>query len=168
LDTIEAILTRRSIRKYDPDKPVSEEYIKLILKAGMSAPSAMNFQPWNFVVINKRSVIDQIPIFHPYATMVKYAPLVIAVCAEIDKSPGFWEQDCSAATENMLLAAHSLGLGAVWLGTYPIDERIDGVRKLLNIPDNIMPMSLISIGHPLQSKPAEDRFDAQKVHYNTW
>jgi len=168
LETIEAIFSRRSIRKYDIDKKVSDEAVNLLLKAAMQAPSAMNKQPWHFIVIKNREIIKHIPSFHAYASMLKYAPLVIAVCGDIEESPNFWDQDCSAATENILLAAHALGLGAVWLGTYPVDDRVTGVRNLLDIPDNIMPLSLISIGHPLEPKPSENSFNPEKLHFDKW
>jgi nitroreductase len=168
LEAIEAIFSRRSIRKYDTEKQVSDKEMDILIRAGMQAPSAMNIQPWHFVVIKERNIIDQIPAFHTDASMLKYASLVIAVCGNIGESPYFWDQDCSAATENILLAAHALGLGAVWLGTYPIEDRINGTKKLLDIPDDIMPFSLISIGRPLEPKPFEDKFNPERLHFNKW
>ena len=169
MNTIEAIMTRRSIRKYTA-QPVSSETIRKLLEAAMSAPSAANEQPWQFIVINERHLLDQIPGFHLYAAMVKDVSAAVLVCgdATLDKHQGFWVQDCSAATQNLLLAAHDLGLGAVWLGIYPREERIHGMRKLLELPDHVIPLALIPIGYPAQKPPREDRFREERVHYNRW
>ncbi len=112
METIEAIMTRRSVRKYTSQE-VSEEQVEQLLRAGMQAPSANNGQPWHFVVIRDRAILDEIPKFHPYAQMLKSAPLAILVCADLahTNSPDYWMVDCSAATENILLAAHVLGIG---------------------------------------------------------
>ena len=142
MEALEAILSRRSIRRYT-DKPVPPEVLKNMLAAGMSAPSASNFQPWQFIIITERKLLDEIPEFHPHAVMLTEAPLAILVCG----SPGtsrYWQQDCAAATENILLAAHAQGLGAVWLGVYPREERVKGLRQLLNVPEDYVPMSLIT------------------------
>jgi nitroreductase len=169
MDAIEAILTRRSVRKYT-DEPVSEADIKMMLEAAMSAPSANNRQPWAFVVIDERSILDQIPDVHPYSRMLKQAPLAILVCGVPgrEKHPGFWVQDCSAATQNLLLAARALGLGAVWLGVHPREERVQGIRGLLSIPDEIVPLALLSIGHPAVEQKRADRYDQARVHRNGW
>ncbi len=169
MEGFETIVTRRSIRKYTAE-PVSEELIKKLLDAAMSAPSAGNQQPWHFVVVTDRAVLDEIPKVHVHAQMVKGAPLAIAVCADTaaEKHKGFWIQDCAAATQNILLAAHALGLGAVWLGVHPRDERVAGVSKLLGLPANVVPLSLISIGYPAEEKPRADRYDEARVHRNRW
>lgn len=166
---LETILKRRSIRKYKSES-VPEDKVKQLLQAAMAAPSAGNQQPWHFVVINNRTKLDEIPKFHPYAQMVKEAPLAILVCGdtENEKHKGFWVQDCSAATENLLLAAQALGLGAVWVGVYPRDERVQGFRQLLNIPEGIMPFALVPVGYPAESKQPADRFDESRVHLNSW
>jgi nitroreductase len=166
---LESLLKRRSIRKYT-DEPVPEELIKEILKAAMSAPSAKNFQPWEFIVINDREILDQVPQFHAYSRMILEAPVAIAVCGNLEKDQniGWWVQDCAAATENILIAVQSKGLGAVWLGIYPLEERINGLRKLLNLPEHIMPWSLIPIGYPGEEKRPANRFDQSKIHYNGW
>jgi nitroreductase len=167
MDAIEAILTRRSIRRYT-GKKVSARVVEELLKAGMSAPSANNSQPWHFVVINDRQILDRIPAFHAYSSMLYFAPVAIAVCGDSKISVLYWVQDCSAATQNILLAAHTRGLGAVWLGIYPIEERVRALQKLLNLPEQIVPLSLISLGYPAANKPPENRFNPARVHQNRW
>jgi len=168
MDTLEAILTRRSIRRYT-SKKVPSELITEILRAAMSAPSASNEQPWHFVVIDDHKILDEIPRFHPYADMLPEAPLAILVCVDlIPQREGFVVQDGSAATQNLLLAAHAKALGAVWLGIYPLEERIEGMRKLTNLPTHIVPLALIALGYPAESIPREDRYQPQRVHANKW
>jgi len=169
MDTIEAILTRRSVRKYE-DKPVSDEIVRQLLQAAMAAPSAANEQPWQFVVIKERKTLIQIPSFHPNSHMLKQAALAILVCEDpsLEVYSGRGPLDCSAATVNILLAAHSLGLGAVWVGIYPVEERINGIRRLLGIPSDVNPISLVSIGYPDEKLPREDRFKPERVHYDRW
>ncbi|MDH5795852.1 MAG: nitroreductase family protein [Candidatus Bathyarchaeota archaeon] len=169
MDAVEAILSRRSIRKYT-SKPVPDELIEELLRAAMSAPSAGNEQPWHFVVIRDRRILNEIPKFHDYSQMLNEASVAVLVCADLkeQRHEGFWIQDCSAATQNILVAAHARGLGAVWLGVYPVQKRIDGLRKLLGIPDHVMPLSLISIGYPAEQKPTADRYDASRIHNDHW
>ena len=169
MDVIQTILSRRSIRKYT-SQPVPQELIDELLKAAMSAPSAGNEQPWHFVVIRDRKVLNEIPKSHPYSKMLKEASAAILVCGDLEEErhKGFWIQDCSAATQNILIAAHAKGLGAVWLGVYPREERIDGLRKLLGIPEHVMPLSLISIGYPAEQKPPADRYDTSRIHNDRW
>lgn len=169
MNTLEAIHTRRSIRKYT-SAPVSEEAIKSLLAAAMSAPSAGNEQPWQFVVITERTVLDKIPTVSPYAGMCREAPVAILVCGDLtlEKFPGFWVQDCSAAAQNLLLAAHDLGLGAVWTGIYPMEDRVKGFRGLLGLPEHVVPLALIPVGHPAQELSSQDRFREDRVHYNKW
>lgn len=169
MEAVEAILTRRSIRSYK-DTAIPEEEIELLLKAAMAAPSANNHQPWEFVVINKRETLDDIPKFHPYSKMLLQAPLAILVCGDktkVDHS-GYLSLDCSAATQNLLLAAHARGIGAVWLGVYPREDRMDGMAKLVNLPEHIVPLALISLGYPEKGKEPSNRFDTAKVHQNSW
>ena len=166
---MDAILTRRSIRHYTA-QPVAEELITGFLKAAMAAPSAGNEQPWEFVVLTERTILDRIPSFHPYAAMLKEAPAAILVCGDLarEKHEGYWVQDCSAATENILIAVNEEGLGAVWLGIYPREERVRGLRQLLSIPETIVPFALVAIGYPAEKKEPADRFDASRLHYNSW
>jgi len=163
------ILSRRSIRKYTAE-PVTDEQVVELLKAAMSAPSAGNQQPWQFVVVRSQEILDAIPTVHPHAAMTPHASVVIAVCGDLSnlKYEDRWVQDCSAATENVLLAAHERGLGAVWLGVYPTETRVEGVRQLLRLPEHVIPLALVSVGHPAESPPPADRFDAGRVHYDRW
>jgi len=168
MEAMEGILTRRSIRRYTGQK-VSDELIKEILQAAMSAPSTGNGQPWHFVIIDDRRIFEEIQKFHHYASMLKKAPLAILVCVDRNvNQEGFIVQDGSAATENLLLAAHAKGLGAVWLGIYPLEERIAAMRKLLALPDTILPLALISIGYPAEKIRGQDRFKPARIHKNRW
>jgi len=169
MDTLDAIFTRRSIRKYT-DKAVPEELVTNLLKAAMAAPSAGNEQAWQFIVIREREILDAIPKFHPYTAMLKYASIAILVCGDLtlEKIKGYWVQDCSAATQNLLLAATTLGLGAVWTGVYPLEDRVSGMRKLLHLPEHVIPLSLVPIGFPAEQPGRADRFNAERVHSDTW
>jgi len=169
MEATEAILTRRSIRKY-VDRAVPEETIETLLRAAMAAPSAANQQPWQFVVIQDRAVLDAVPSVHPHAPMAAHAPLAIVVCgdAEFAKHEGFWAQDCAAATENLLVAANAVGLGAVWCGVYPDSGLIGGVRQLLGLPEHVTPLCLIVIGYPDEERPPADRFDPSRIHRDRW
>jgi nitroreductase len=169
MDTLEAIYTRRSVRGFTND-PISEVDVKDLLKAGMQAPSAKNEQPWHFVVIDKPDILHAIPSFHPYAKMLLDAPLAILVCSDqkLTLKPASWVQDCSAATQNILLAAHAKGLGAVWLGIYPDEARVQGMETLLELPPNIRPMALVALGHPTLRPEPVDRYNPSRVHHNGW
>jgi nitroreductase len=169
MDTLEAIHTRRSVRRYE-DRPVPEELVKRLLAAAMNAPSARNAQPWQFVVIDDRSMLAEIAVVNPNAQMARHAPLAILVCGDLglELSAGYWVVDCAAAVENLLLAAHALGLGAVWTGIYPRQERMDGLRRLANLPDNVIAHSLVLLGYPAEQPPPRDSFRAERVHRNGW
>jgi nitroreductase len=166
---MDEIFKRRSIRKYT-NAPVPEEKLKEIIRAGMSAPSAGNEQPWRFIVINERSVLDSIPKVHPYSHMLASCSVAILVCGDLtlEKHKGFWVQDCAAATENMLIEAVAQGLGSVWLGVYPREDRVSGIRKLLNLPEHVIPLSLLPLGFPAEEKPPKGNFDASRIKYNRW
>lgn len=166
---MEAILTRRSIRSYTSDA-VPDNVLKELLKAAMAAPSADNEQPWHFMIIKDRNTLNQIPTVHPYAKMIKKAPVAILVCGDLDLAVHgeMWVQDCSAATENILIAVQSKGLGAVWLGVYPREERINGLRRLLQIPNRIIPFALIPIGYPAEQKPPSNRYREDRIHHDIW
>jgi nitroreductase len=169
MDALETIHTRRSIRKYE-DKPVPDELVRKLLAAAMSAPSACNQQAWQFVVITDRELLAEVPKINPHAAMAKDAPLAILVCGDLglEKMPGYWVVDCAAAVENLLLAAHALGLGAVWTGVYPRKERMDGLRELLDLPQTIAPHALVPVGYPAESLPREDRYQEERVHRDRW
>jgi nitroreductase len=169
MDAIEAILTRRSIRRYTK-KSLPDSLIRKILEAGMSAPSAGNEQPWQFILIRDQGILNQIPSFHNHAEMLKQAAAGIVVCCDkqLEKHTGMGIQSCSAATQNMLLAVHAQGWGGVWLGIYPREERINGLKELLHIPDHVVPISLVSIGYPAEHKPRAERFKESRIHYDHW
>ena len=166
---MEEIFTRRSIRKY-MDKDIEAEKIRKLLEAGAAAPSAGNEQPWHFIVIKDRKRLDHLAEIHPYAKMLKDAPLAIAVCADLDKQKydGFWVQDCSAATQNILLEAVSLDLGAVWLGCHPAEDRERVISNFLELPENTKTFSLISIGYSAEKKESADRLTDDIIHYEKW
>ena len=169
MDALTCLMTRRSIRKYAPGA-VADDMVKKLLAAAMAAPSAGNSQPWHFVVIRARAPLDELANFHPYAKLLREAPLAVLVCADPakEKYKGFWVQDCSAATMNLLLAAHALGLGAVWVGVYPEADRMENFRKLLGLPAEVMPLSLVPVGHPAAKAGEADRFAADRVHADRW
>lgn len=169
MELLEALHTRRSIRKYT-DKPVSDENIETILQAAMTAPSAGNQQPWQFIIITDRAILDKLASVHPYVGMLKDASLAVLVCGDLslEKFAGYWVIDCSAAIQNLLLAAHDLGLGAVWTGLHPMQERVEAVSDLFNLPDHVVPHSLIPIGHTEMSSKYQNRYKEERVHHNKW
>ena len=169
METNEAIFTRRSIRKYT-DKQIPDDLVKLLIEAGMYAPSARNTQPWHFLVVQNRKTLDELSVVHPYGKMLKQANLAILICGDktIDKMDSYLIQACTAATQNILLAAHANGLGAVWLGVHPREERMTGIINLLKLPRYILPISLLSIGYPAETVEKPDRFIEDKVHFEIW
>ena len=167
MDALEALYTRRSIRKYTGD-PVSEEDLRTILEAGMNAPSANNRQPWHFIVVDGRDKLDAMMTVHPYARMLAEAPIGILVVADTSKSPRFFQQDCAAAIENILLAARALGLGTCWTGVYPDEGRVAGLRKVFGIPDPFAPFALVALGHPAEDRGRVERWTDAIVHRNVW
>ena len=168
MEAMEALLTRRSIRKYT-SQPVPEQLVKHLLEAAMCAPSARNQQAWQFLVIRDRAKLVELQQVHPNVPS-SGAALAIVVCGDLaaETAPGFWVQDCAAATENLLLAAHASGLGAVWSGVYPREERVDALRKLFHLPDSFVPLSVIAIGYPAESKGRQERYSSSKVHFDHW
>lgn len=169
MNVIDAILTRRSIRKFT-GQVISGDQLDLLLKCGFQAPSAYNLQPWHFVVVKEKENLEKIADIHPYAKMLPQAGCGIIVCGDItrEKKEGYLVEDCSAAIENILLAAHGTGLGAVWCGIYPDTERARAFSEILNLPENIIPVGLIAVGYPDEEKPPQERFDPAKVHYESW
>jgi nitroreductase len=169
MDALDAIRTRRSIRQYTA-RPVPEATVTEILRAAMCAPSAGNQQPWEFVVIADRAVREAIPSFHPYAGMLRQAPLAVLVCGNLRRETykGYWVQDCAAAAENLLLAAHAMGLGAVWVGIYPKEDRVAKLQQLLGLPAHVVPMALVPLGYPAEQVPSPDRYDPARVHRERW
>ena len=169
MELYEALMTRRSIRKYLPN-PVAYHILEKLIRAAMQAPSAHNAQAWQFVIINQRSLLDEIATFHPYGRMMRQAQAAIAVCGDKNLEPNveYLAINCAAATQNILLAAHDAGLGAVWLGVYPRVERIEKLEHMLNLPEQIIPIALVGMGYPAETKEKQDRYRADRVHINKW
>ncbi|PLV57352.1 nitroreductase family protein [Thermotoga sp. SG1] len=163
------VYKRRSIRKYQK-KDVPDELVKEVIRAAMHAPSACNQQPWHFVVIKDAETRKKVAEIHPHAKMILEAPVAILVCGDpsLEKCKGFWVQDCSAAVENLLLRAAELGLGAVWCGVYPREDRVKSFQKLLGIPDHVIPFALVPMGYPAEQPILEDRFKPERIHYEKW
>ncbi len=167
---IDTIYARRSIRKYE-EKPVEQDKLITLLEAAMAAPSAMNIQPWEFIVITKQEMMDEIKSSLMFGKF--NAPAAIIVCGNTSffKHPmasKFWVQDCCAATENILLAAVGLGLGTVWLGVHPVHIFTKRIAKLLKLPDHVKPLNIIYVGYPAQEKPARTQYDPERVHWETY
>ena len=167
---IDNIMTRTSIRSFT-DRQVSADTIEMLLRAGMAAPTAVNKQPWHFVVINDREIMDKLGGEGRQSQMWQESTLAIAVCGNMGKAlegpaQAFWVQDCSAATENILLAAKALGLGAVWTGCYPMEERVANVSQVLNLPEHIVPLCVIVMGYPNEQPEPKDKWKPENVTYN--
>lgn len=169
MDTLLAIQTRRSVRKYT-DRHIDEEQLDAILKAAMAAPSAGNAQPWRFVVVDDKKLLSAIASLSPYAGMAASAPMAILLCGDqsAEKYPGFWAQDCAAAMQNMLLAAHAMGLGAVWCGIHPDAKREADFAKTFNLPKEVYAFGVMVLGHPADVPSPVDRFDLGKVFHNQY
>lgn len=158
--------SRRSIRKYTSD-PVTDEQITTLLEAAMAAPSAVNRKPWEFMVVRDANLRKQLSKVHPWAGMAAAAPVVFAVCGRPNDSD-HWVEDCSAATENLLLGVTSLGLGAVWLAVYPRAQRDEHVQRVLNLPKDWRTLCLVPVGHPAETKPPRTQYDPARVHYDAF
>ncbi|MBE0633220.1 nitroreductase family protein [Candidatus Bathyarchaeota archaeon] len=166
---MKAILGRRSIRKFTGAQ-IPDEDVKKLLEAAMSAPSACNQQPWHFVVVRDKKTHEKIMEIQPYTKMLEKASLAVVVCADPDLQtcPGYWVQDVSAATENILLAVHALGYGATWCGIYPRDDPVWKLRELIGLPKNVVPLNVIAIGVPDEEKPPANRYNEDRVHHEKW
>ena len=174
METLQTIFSRRSVRDFS-DKDISDQDIHTILKAGMSGPSAVNTRPWHFIVVRDEEIIDKmVRINGRAAEPLWHAKVGIMVCGDLDRAfksaPGFWVIDASIACQNMLLAAHDLGIGAVLLGTYPQQEKVMGQIDLFKLPDNIVPHSIIALGYPEDESDIQERdlYDESLVHYDKW
>lgn len=162
------IFSRRSIRRFTTEK-VSEDQVKVLLEAAMAAPTAMNLQPWHFVVVDDPSKLADLRKVLPFGKM--QAPLAICVCGNLGSikklvTERFWVQDCSAATENLLLAGNALGLGAVWCGVHPINRLESSIRSVLNLPESVIPLNVVFVGHPAEEKPARTQYSQAKISHN--
>lgn len=165
-DAIENILSRKSVRKYLA-KPVEKEKVQLLLKAAMAAPSGKDTRPWEFVVVTDRVALDSMAAALPYAKMLTGTPVAIVVCGDTTKS-SYWYLDCSAAAQNILLAAEALGLGAVWTAAYPYDDRMDVVSKHTILPQHVKPLCVIPVGYPAMPHSPKDKWDETKIHENKY
>jgi len=168
-ENLKLIFERRSCRGFS-EEPVSDEALHLLLRAGMYAPSVRNTKPWEFIVLRDEELKEKIAGTNRNWAMLKAAPLgiVVGVKGHHESLAIHYQQECGASTQNILLAAHALGLGAVWLGLYPDEERVSTVRKLCSLPDNVLPVTLIAIGYPTEMPPAHTQFYEDKVHYNRY
>jgi nitroreductase len=170
MELYDGLLSRRSIRKYTGEK-IDDTLISSIIKAGMYAPSANNRRPWHFIVVDERETMNEIMKVHPYSSMLSEASHAILVCGDekLQNGPGYYVIDCSAATQNILLAAHSLGFGAVWLGVEPRSERKNAIKQIFGLPEHIHPVSIVSIGVPLKiPEKIPSRFEPEKIRKNRW
>lgn len=175
MDFMDVVMTRRSVRRFDPGKkPAAGDAVRL-LKCAMSAPSAHNRRPWEFLAVSEPEMLVKITRIHPYCKFLPDAGLGIVVCADLDKQhrasdgAGYWMLDCAAAAENILLAARNFGLGACWCGIYPDKERMAAFSKLLSLPENVAPFCLIAVGNPLSEQgEAKGRFEPEKIHCERW
>jgi len=170
METLKAILTRRSIRKYINKNDIPGEYYEIMLNAAMHAPSARNRQPWHFILVTDRGLLRKLAAVNPSWRMLEEAASAIVVCGDTDLevSESFIIQDCSAATQNILLAAHELGLGSVWLGVHPREDRLKPLSEILHIPGHILPVSMISLGKPDETREQPERYNIERIHQDTW
>ena len=164
---LSAIYNRKSVRSFIKDRPVSDEDVQALIKAGMSAPSGKDTRPWEFVIINDRAILDKMAEELPTAKMLSQAPMAIVVCGDTIRS-SYWYLDCSAATENILLAAEAMELGGVWTAAYPYRDRMATVIKHTNMPAQVLPLAVIPIGYPMGNHSLKDKYDEKKIHMNKW
>lgn len=169
---LDAISTRTSIRAYQ-DRPVGADTVELLLRAAMSAPSARNRQPWAFIVVDDKDLLRQLADSLPYAQSAAAAPMAVVVCGVLTESQGatnagWWVQDAAAASENLLLAVHAVGLGAVWTGVYSYEDRVRAVRNVLGLPRHVVPLNVIPIGYPAENPAPKQKWDPAKVRRNGW
>lgn len=169
MNLLEAIRTRRSIRKFLP-KAVEKKDLQTMLEAAMDAPSALDEQPWQFIVMTESAMLQRLPEHHNHCDLVRGAPAAILICGDqsLEKLPGFWVQDCAACTQNLLLAAHELGLGAVWVGVHPTPCNVNSLQTWLNLPDSVVPFALVAVGYPDEPYPEKINFKPERIHWNRW
>ena len=162
------VMKRKSIREFK-DIKITEEEIKQLLTSGMQAPSANNQQPWDFIVIDDRTILDKLKIMSKGSWPLGTATLaIVPMMRKTEKSPRMTVQDISASTQNILLEAVNLNLGAVWIGVNPLEDRIKFVSEILNITGDSTPFCIIAIGHPLKDKEVTIRFDESRIYRNQW
>lgn len=171
-NVIRSIMSRTSVRSYT-GQTIQKKDLETIVKAGMSAPTAVNKQPWAFVVIDNKEMMNKLAEQLKNASMLKNAAAAIVVCGDLSlaltgEGQEYWIQDCSAATENILLAAHSMGYGAVWCGIYPNKERMKVLYSELSLPENVIPLNIIPIGVPDKKNEPKDKWKPERLHWNKW
>jgi len=171
-ETLSVIFSRKSVRQY-LDKPVARQDLDTLMRAGMAAPTAADTRPWAFIAITDRKTLDALADAVEWGKMLKRAPAAIVVCGDPSKAltgveSAYWINDCSCASENILLAAEAKGLGAVWVGVHPIKERIEKVQRILRIPDHIIPLNIIPVGWPTGVEKPKDKYDEKDVHWEKW
>lgn len=169
---IQVITTRVSVRNFTQEKP-SAQQIDTLLRCAMSAPSALNTQPWAFIVVDNAELLSSIGSELPNSRVQNGCQVCFVMCGDLTKalqgtSKDFWINDVSAATENLLLAAHAMGLGAVWTGLYPNEERVAQVRNILHLPQHIVPMCIVPVGYPAETPEVKDKYKEENIHYNQW
>ena len=166
------IASRVSVRQFTGEK-ILQEHVEKLLHAAMAAPSAINKQPWAFVVVTDQQLLDKMGEEMPNCRCNNGAAVAFVMCGDMEKAidgdmQGFWIHDVSAATENLLLAAHAMGLGAVWTGVFPRMERVKMVQEMLSLPEHIVPLCIVPVGVPAEQPAVKEKFDAGRVHYNRW
>ncbi len=169
MEALEAIRTRRSIRKYT-NQPVTDDQVKILLESAMAAPTCVDNMDWQFVVIRSRAHMEKIMQLKPgNADMLRSASAAIMVCGDMELAypgnPDYWIQDCAAATQNILIAATAMGIGSVWLGVFPNTARSQALQEYFNLPDYLVPFSVVSLGYPAEQKSARNRYDSSKIHF---
>lgn len=168
---LQCLFARRSIRTYK-DREIPEDMIRDLLEAGMAAPSAVAKDPWHFIVVRDKGMLNSVADGLPNGQMLRDAAAGLVICGDIDKAhdnqESYMLQDCSAAIENILLASSMLGLGACWLGVHPRQERVVHIRNLFGLPENIIPLSAIAVGWPDEEKGPRTRYADAAVHWETW
>ncbi len=169
MDAVDAIMTRRSVRDFT-DEPVIDADLEAVLRAAMAAPSASNERPWHFIVVRDETARHRLARATPFSGPIARAPVAFVVCADrlAVRHKGFWVIDCAAAIENALLAAHSIGLGGVWIGVHPSRVMVASVRSAIKLPRHVVPHSMVALGHPSRVPPPVDRFDSARVHLESW
>lgn len=165
--TLETIFNRKSVRKYT-ERPVEKEKLETLVRAGMAAPSSRDRRPWEFVIVTDRDLLDKMGDGLPLARMLKETKQAIIVCGDTVKSENAWQLDCSAAAQNILLAAESMGLGAVWTAAYPYPERMKIIQDALQLPEHILPLTVIPLGYPTGIEKPKDKYNKKQIHYNSW
>lgn len=173
MDTLKALATRKTVREFT-EEGITFEDIKKILTAGMSGPSCMNKRMWSFIVVRNKETLGKMAVANGlYSTPLRGAALGILICGDLERTVpdahDYWVIDASIATQNMVLAAHDLGIGSVWLGTWPCEDRVEEIKKLFNLPDTIVPHSILALGYPVERDLEErDLYEGDRVHFDEW